>query len=164
VSADVPVSRFVPGFTGSPGNRRFFFEVETEPGGPSYWYLAEKTQVADFAAQSALLLAEMGFTGAGAQLDLAPLREPTAVAFRVAEMTIEYRESAGLVVVTLGPGDESEPDAVHAITPAQLDAAVQIGTNAVRAGRPPCPRCGLAMDPTGHVCPTTNGDLRGHRP
>ncbi|MHB8593573.1 MAG: DUF3090 family protein, partial [Acidimicrobiales bacterium] len=33
-------------------------------------------------------------------------------------------------------------------------------TSLVEAGRPPCPLCGLPLDPSGHQCPRTNG----HRP
>lgn len=164
MSREEPVARFVPGFVGVPGSRTFYFEVETGPDGPTAWYLAEKTQVAAFAAQSALLLAELGFTGAGAHLDVAPLRDPESVAFRVAELTIAYLESPGLIEIGFGPVEDEIDAATHLVTPAQLDAAVRIGAAVVEAGRPLCAKCGLAMDPDGHVCPTTNGDLRGHRP
>jgi len=30
----------------------------------------------------------------------------------------------------------------------------------VAAGRPPCPLCGLPLDPDGHVCPRQNGYRR----
>lgn len=164
MSREEPVARFVPGFVGVPGDRTFYFEVETGPHGQTSWYLAEKTQVAAFAAQAALLLAELGFTDAGAHLDLAPLRPPESVAFRVADLTIEYLEGPGLIEIGFGPVEDDAAPAAHWVTPAQLDAAVRIGAAAVEAGRPLCPKCGLAMDPDGHVCPTTNGDLRGHRP
>lgn len=164
MSGEPPVARLVPGFVGAPGSRTFYFEVEAAPGGPTYWYLAEKTQVAAFAAQSKLLLAEIGFTGAGAHLDVASLRPPEDVEFRLGGLTIEYREGPGVVEIGFEPIEEGTAMVTHRVTPAQLDAAARIGAAAVEAGRPPCPKCGLAMDPEGHVCPTTNGDLRGHRP
>jgi uncharacterized repeat protein (TIGR03847 family) len=164
MSREAPVARFVPGFVGVPGDRTFYFEVEIGPHGQTAWYLAEKTQVAAFAAQAALLLAELGFTGAGANLDVEPLRAPASVAFRVAELTIAYLEEPGLIEIGFGPVEDEAAPVAHSVTPAQLDAAVRIGVTAVDAGRPACPKCGLAMDPDGHVCPTTNGDLRGHRP
>jgi uncharacterized repeat protein (TIGR03847 family) len=30
----------------------------------------------------------------------------------------------------------------------------------IAAGRPPCPLCGLPLDPSGHVCPRQNGYRR----
>ncbi|MCB1239503.1 MAG: DUF3090 family protein, partial [Tetrasphaera sp.] len=30
----------------------------------------------------------------------------------------------------------------------------------VAAGRPPCPFCGQALDPSGHICPRANGYRR----
>jgi uncharacterized repeat protein (TIGR03847 family) len=31
----------------------------------------------------------------------------------------------------------------------------------VSQGRPPCPLCGLPLDPAGHVCPRQNGHRAG---
>jgi hypothetical protein len=46
----------------------------------------------------------------------------------------------------------------------QLYAMAIHAREAVVAGRPQCPRCALPLDPEGHVCPASNGDLRRHRP
>jgi len=158
-----PVARFVPGFVGTPGQRTFYFEVEAVPG-RAVWYVAEKTQVAAFAAESLVLLAELGFIGAGAHLDVTPMRTPETEGFRIGELGLEYVEADRVVLVRLAPVNKPAEGDVHAVTPAQLDAAARIAVTAVEAGRPSCRRCGLAMDPEGHICPTTNGDLRGHRP
>lgn len=159
-----PAIRFVPGYVGLPGQRTFYFEVEQHDR--TSWFLLEKVQVAAFAAEAGRLLVEAGFQDAGRHLDPGPIREPDDVAFRVGELRIVYDESAGLVEITLlAVGEpEDEDQATVRVTPAQLDAAVRLGAEAVGAGRPFCPDCGLAIDPEGHACPTTNGDLRGHRP
>lgn len=161
MTASSPVSRFAAGAIGVPGQRVFYLEVST--GDTHEWYAVEKGQVAALGAESTQLLADLGFAGAGAGVELDELAEPDDVAFRVEEIVLVYSEGTGLVTVTLRGSDDAEV-AAWAVTPAQLDALAVQGLRAVGAGRPACPRCGLAMDAEGHVCPTTNGDLRGHRP
>ncbi len=46
------------------------------------------------------------------------------------------------------------------VTREQAAAFAIRATQLVEAGRPPCPLCGLPLDPSGHDCPRTNG----HRP
>jgi uncharacterized repeat protein (TIGR03847 family) len=61
----------------------------------------------------------------------------------------------------LGDDDTDAPDLLRVIlTPSQTDAFVKRATAVVNAGRPPCPFCGLALDPQGHVCPRSNGYRR----
>ena len=162
MSDHAPAVRFVPGFVGVPGDRTFLLEIDDTGG--RVWYLLEKVQVAAFAEQCALLLADLGLSGAGKDIDPGPLSEPDDIEFRVGRIGIDYHEERDLIEITLEPSAEDAMAVVHAVTPAQLDAAVRLGAAAVASGRPKCPRCGLAIDPDGHVCPTTNGDLRDHRP
>lgn len=157
-----PAERFVPGFVGVPGERTFLLEVD-DAGGRT-WYLIEKAQVAQFADQSAALLQEAGLVGAGTSLDPGPVHEPERIEFRVGQIEILFVEEQGRIDVVLIPVEQDAPPVVHTISPAQLDAVVRLGRIAVAGGRPKCPKCELAMDPDGHVCPTTNGDLRHHRP
>lgn len=156
------VESFVPGFIGVPGDRAFYIQIVD--AGVQTSYLLEKGQVAGLALNATRLLTEIGQEGAGVDLVLPGIEDPAEVRFRVGELNIGYEESTGVVSVTLVPTTEGTPPVVFFLTPAQLDAAAQEGAEIVGAGRPPCPRCGLAMDPDGHVCPTTNGDLRNHRP
>ncbi len=156
------LARFVPGFVGVPGRRTFLLEVET--GGHTTWYLLEKAQVTALAEEGARLLTRFGFTGAGAHIELGEVAEPTAVAFRVANIRLAYDEPLGRIEIELIPTDDQVGAVSFFVNPAQLDAAVHTARSAAAAGRPKCPRCGLAIDPEGHVCPTTNGDLRHHRP
>ncbi len=157
-----PAESFVPGFVGTPGQRTFYLQVDD--GGVRSWYLLEKGQVAAFAIESTRLLMELGIGDGGADLELEALVEPGDVDFRVAQIQLAYTASDDHVAVTLVPTDGDIPSRVHLVTPAQLATAARAGAVAVEAGRLRCPQCGLAMDPEGHVCPTTNGDLRGHRP
>ncbi len=156
------LARFVPGFVGVPGQRTFLLEVET--GGHTSWYLLEKAQVTALAEESARLLARFGFTGSGAHIELGQVAEPRAVTFRIGSIRLAYDEPAGRIEVELTPTEDDAGTFSFFLSPAQLDAAVRTARTAIAAGRPKCPRCDLAIDPEGHVCPTTNGDLRHHRP
>ena len=57
--------------------------------------------------------------------------------------------------------DDSDPDGPDLVrvrlTPLAARAFVERALRTVAAGRPPCPFCGLPLDPTGHICPRKNG-------
>ncbi len=153
---------FVAGAIGEPGQRTFLLQF-TVDGVPA-WYVLEKAQVAALATESAALLLTAGHAGAGGALEAPALVEPTRIAFRVSEIGLVFDAETELATLLLTPTDDAEEPAAYQLTPAQLDAGARAGGEAVLRGRPRCPRCGLAMDPDGHHCPVTNGDLRHHRP
>jgi uncharacterized repeat protein (TIGR03847 family) len=54
--------------------------------------------------------------------------------------------------------DEDGPDILRV----RLDAPAARGfiahaVEVIAAGRPPCPLCGLPLNPEGHICPRRNG-------
>ncbi len=57
--------------------------------------------------------------------------------------------------------DDSDPDGPDLVrvrlTPLAARAFMERTLRTVAAGRPPCPFCGLPLDPTGHICPRKNG-------
>jgi uncharacterized repeat protein (TIGR03847 family) len=65
-------------------------------------------------------------------------------------------------VFTEDDDDSAEEPATASFgaTREQMAAIAIHGTSLVASGRPPCPLCGLPLDPSGHACPRTNG----HRP
>ena len=159
--------RFVAGAVGEPGQRTFLIEVEGS--GPPRWFVLEKQQVAALAERVLELLRSSGFESEG--IPGLALREPDVVDFRVGEIRMAYASSEELITVTLiavSDDDEEESaddDGVEFdVTADQLHAMALHAREAVLAGRPQCPRCALPMDPDGHVCPASNGDLRRHRP
>jgi uncharacterized repeat protein (TIGR03847 family) len=153
---------FLAGAIGEPGGRTFLLELRA--GGEVSWFLVEKRQVAALALESAQVLEETGFSGAGGG-GATELGAPDAVRFRVAQIELVYTEVSGLIDIVLLPADPERDDAVgFSLTPVQLDQMARAAAAAVERGRPACPRCGLAMDPEGHPCPVDNGDLREHRP
>lgn len=156
------VDLFVAGAVGEPGARTFMLQFVQNDVRTSY--VLEKAQVAALAEQSRELLHNVGLGGAGSDLPGAEPWYADDVAFRVAAMQLAHTEASGLFTLALLPTEEATDSVAYTLSAAQLGAAARDGLAAVEAGRPKCPRCGLAMDPTGHHCPATNGDLRNHRP
>ena len=155
------VDGFRAGAIGEPGQRTFLLQFENVTGVESY--VLEKTQVAVLAEQSLELLAQIGLPGAGVGDDVTALDPPDEIAFRVGTMQLAYEEAARLITLVVGSTDQDEEAVAYRMTPAVLGAAMRHALEVVAAGRPSCPRCGLAMDPDGHHCPQDNGDLRQHR-
>ena len=155
------VEEFVAGAIGEPGDRTFLLQFRL--GDALDTYVLEKTQVAALAEQALELLDQIGFSGAGAGAPAASLEPPEEIIYRIGGMQLGYDEGTGVLTLVVSSVDD-DPDAnAYDMTPALLDRAMRHGLEVVSAGRPTCPRCGLAMDPDGHHCPKDNGDLRHHR-
>lgn len=76
---------------------------------------------------------------------------------------VSYDEDLNRVMVVLEELVEEGEDptvARVAVTPEQAGRFAVRATSLIEAGRPACPLCGLPLDPSGHICPRTNG----HRP
>ena len=81
----------------------------------------------------------------------------------VGTIGVSYDEETDRLVVVVEEmvEDDEEGEVVRiALTREQAAAFAIRATALVEAGRPPCPLCGLPLDPSGHDCPRTNG----HRP
>ena len=156
------VERFAGGAIGEPGNREFRLELVVD--GAAIAYVLEKLQVAALAKEAQRLLRERGLIGAGLSLEPGGVYEDTPVAYRVGGLQLGLDEGTNMARLTVFSTEESDLPAEYDINLAQLDAFAREALVIVESGRPACPRCGLAMDPEGHNCPRTNGDLRGHRP
>jgi len=70
----------------------------------------------------------------------------------------ESEEDEEPATLEFDDGDPDGPDLVRVrLTPLAARAFVERSLRTVAAGRPPCPFCGLPLDPTGHICPRKNG-------
>jgi uncharacterized repeat protein (TIGR03847 family) len=156
------VDRFAGGAIGEPGHRVFMLEAVVE-GEPSA-YVLEKLQVAALAEEAQRLLRDRGLLGAGLSLDPGGVHEDSPVAYRVGGLQLGVDESGDEATLVIYSTDDGDLPAEYRLTMAQLDAFAREALVIVEMGRPTCPRCGLAMDPEGHNCPRSNGDLRNHRP
>lgn len=111
--------------------------------------------------------------------DTAALRTPIEDEFRVGTMSLGWDAERRVVIVECHNGQEElevdeqgeltlEPEQPGdfetvlrvVIEPTPARAFARRCAKVVAAGRPPCPFCGGPLDPTGHICPRSNGYKR----
>ena len=153
------LDRFTVGTEGAVGRRVFL--VQCRSGDTVLTLKAEKQQVAVLAEYLGRVLSDLDRPEALPEdLDLEQPSEPHWV---IGTLGVTYDEALDRVVLVaeeLVAEDEDGDMARFAVTRAQAAAFAIRATSLVEAGRPPCPLCGLPLDPSGHQCPRTNG----HRP
>jgi uncharacterized repeat protein (TIGR03847 family) len=175
-----PPERFVAGTVGQPGERTFYLQAIV--GSRVTSVVLEKAQVSQLAERLEELLDEVARrTGTGADAAVAgdaddgPLDLPLTEDFRVGAIALAWDHDGERVIIEAQEESEEplEPlaDDVPEDGPAVLrvritaDAARAFSQRAIKVvgqGRPPCPLCGLPLDPAGHVCPRQNGHRVGH--
>ena len=147
---------FTVGTSGPVGHRLFLLHFAQ--GATSATLKVEKAQVAVLATHLGRIVRELGRPGQLPEdLDFDVETEPEWV---VGTIGISYDEEADRLVVVVEEAGEEGTVARLAVTREQAAAFAIRATRLVEAGRPPCPLCGLPLDPAGHDCPRTNG----HRP
>lgn len=148
--------RFTVGTSGPVGQRLFLLHVVQ--GSTSVTLKVEKLQVAELADVLGRIVRELGRPGElPADLDFDVDVEP---AWAVGKISISYDGDADRLVVIAEEVGDGGTVARMLVTREQAAAFAIRATRLVEAGRPPCPLCGLPLDPSGHACPRTNG----HRP
>lgn len=148
--------QFSVGANGPVGDRLFLLHFSQ--GVQEATVKVEKQQVAVLATYLARIVRELGRPGhLPEDLDFDVDVEPDWV---VGTIGVSYdQDSDRLVVIVEEAGDDGTVARI-AISREQAAAFAIRATGLVEAGRPPCPLCGLPLDPSGHDCPRTNG----HRP
>lgn len=180
-----PPDRFVAGTVGEPGARTFY--LQASGNGRTVSVALEKAQVSALAERVEALLDEVLRRAAGAVAvpavapsdleDNAPLDSPVEEEFRVGTMALAWDGDTERVVIEAQ--EVTEDDGVELLAEAEVDpeadgpsllrvrlsgaaarAFAKRALAVVSAGRPPCPFCGLPLDPSGHICPRANGYRR----
>lgn len=169
-------ARFVAGTVGTPGERTFFLQARESDRMISV--AVEKAQVALLAERVTELLAEVRRRGTDVPTtppreleDVAPLETPIDQDFRVGTLALAWDgEGARVVIEAQAVAEESAepftdaaegPDTLRVtVTAPEALAFAARAARVVAAGRPPCPLCGLPLDPEGHICPRMNGHRR----
>jgi len=149
---------FTVGTVGPVGQRVFL--LQCRQGDQLLTVKVEKQQVAVLASYLARIVQEVGRPGVlPADITFRADQEPAWV---VGTIGVSYDDQRSRVVVVVEEieGDEDSSVARISITLEQAAAFAVVATGLVEAGRPPCPLCGMPLDPSGHDCPRTNG----HRP
>ena len=174
-----PPDRFVTGTVGPPGKRTFY--LQARKGRAVVSVALEKVQVALLADRLSALLDEVERhgvdvakpeAGGGSGVDAEPLDEPILESFRVGTLALAWDGEAQSVLVEaraetetdaeesedVPDDDESGPDLVRVrLSPPDARRFVGRAVGVLAGGRPPCPLCGLPLDPQGHLCPRRNG-------
>ncbi len=171
-----PPERFVAGTVGQPGERTFY--LQASGAGRTVSVALEKGQVSLLAEKLTELLEEVRRRGIDVPAgppreieDVAPLDQPVEEEFRVAALALGFEVDGGVVVIEaqaeaddaaeIGDDDADGPDTLRIrVPPRSALAFVTRAERVVAAGRPPCPLCGLPLDPVGHICPRMNGFRR----
>ncbi len=149
---------FTVGTVGPVGQRTFL--IQCRQGRQLLTLKAEKQQVAVLASYLARIVREVGRPGALPREVV--FRADEEPAWVVGTIGVSYDEGTErIVVVAEEVGDDEDTSVARiSITLEQAAAFAVVATGLVEAGRPPCPLCGMPLDPSGHDCPRTNG----HRP
>jgi uncharacterized repeat protein (TIGR03847 family) len=159
---DAP-DEFTVGTVGPVGQRLFL--IQARQGAERLTVKVEKQQVAVLASYLARIVREVGRPGSLPQeVTFDESEEPS---WAVGTIGVSYDDQSGRIVVVAEERFDEEEDedeessvARFSLTLEQAAAFAIVATSLVEAGRPPCPLCGLPLDPSGHDCPRTNG----HRP
>lgn len=174
-----PPDRFVAGTVGEPGDRTFF--LQARGGGRVISVALEKVQVSLLADKLEELLSEAA-RRFGAEIpasadplptDNDPLDTPLDEEFRVGTLGLAWDADDNTVLIEAlaageGTAEETEEEPVDPedsdldllrvrLGPRETRAFIERARRVVAAGRPPCPLCGLPLDPDGHLCPRQNG-------
>ena len=188
-----PPERFVTGTVGAPGERTFFLQARAGVRITSVVLEKQQVQIlADRIEQLLEQVAKDASAQEVSDLlsepiaDTAPLDQPIEEEFRVGAMTLSWDGTDGVVVIeafsvkdttdetgdadpiveeTADEEDEIEADeviVVHVRAPMARGFARRARL-VVSAGREQCQFCGGPMDPSGHLCPRSNGYLRTPR-
>ncbi len=161
-------NRFVVGTVGQPGEREFYLQAVQEQRVVSV--ALEKVQVALLAQRLGELLNEAS-KRLGAEVpedvtdlvDNEPMVSPVDEEFHVGTLGLVWDTADQSVLVeALAVADDEVPEEERdllrvRLTPGQGRAFMERAAQVVMAGRPPCPLCGQALDPDGHICPRRNG-------
>ena len=153
------LDRFTVGTVGPVGRRIFLLQCRS--GAVTLTVKVEKQQVAVLAEYLVRLLGDLPRPDeVPDDMDLDDVTEPRWV---VGTLGVSYDEDNDRIVLVaeelVAEGEDGDV-ARCSVTRAQAAAFAIRATGLVEAGRPPCPMCGLPLDPAGHECPRTNG----HRP
>lgn len=153
-----PAERFAVGAIGEPGQRTFYVHVVADT--VSYWFVAEKGQIAALADYALTALARANILpdpdGMSLILSRLELTEPDNPQFRIGAMSMAIQPQSDLMTLEL-VSIEGDEGVDFVIAPEQLQAAAIKGLEVVDQGRPICPKCQLPMGPGDHKCPASNG-------
>ncbi len=177
-----PPERFIAGTVGQPGERTFY--LQASGAGRTTSVALEKGQVSQLAERLDELLDEvLRRTGGSVAIQAAapsgltddgPLDLPLMEEFRVGAIALAWDHDGDRVIIEaqeetdepVEPLTDDIPEDGPAVLRVRISAASarafsRRALQIVSQGRPPCPLCGLPLDPAVHICPRQNGHRAG---
>ncbi len=157
------IDRFIVGTVGQPSEREFFIQLRQSTR--LVTVSIEKSQVAALTSRMEMLLSQLrksGHVAATSAIDDQPLEQPIESDFVVGAISIAWNEETSCVQIELldiDQDDEAQGLNLH-ISLQMAQSFTRRAHAVINAGRLPCPLCGLAIDPQGHLCPRANGYRR----
>lgn len=143
---------------GEPGQRTFRLRL-VGAGGQTASLWLEKEHLGALGLAFRQVLSQVGREVKPQGTDVGAFPDAPDRDFRVGGIGVGFDESAGAVVLQVGEAGADEAAAVlFRLSLGQCAALIRQLDEIVAAGRPVCPLCGLAIDPSGHVCIRSNGD------
>ena len=161
------VERFVAGTVGQPGERAFFIQARNSKR--LVTVAIEKLQVAALAERLEIIINDLrkhdsGIRQLNSEVDDAPLELPIDSEFEVGSMSMSWEESTQTISIELFEIATDEADTQDYLkvnlSISMCGAFIKRSKALIAAGRLPCPFCGIAIDPQGHLCPRANGYRR----
>jgi uncharacterized repeat protein (TIGR03847 family) len=144
---------------GQPGQRRFRLLVRSTVQTAAIWM--EKQQLQGIGEWFEETVKKLDEETADAVPDVEPL--PFGAIFdielQVLQVGLGYREEGGLFIIQVFDAESSaeEPAFFCLLSRGQCRVLSRKIAEVVAGGRPICPLCGRPIEPTGHVCPRSNG-------
>ena len=144
--------RIAVGAIGDVGERLFL--LQAREGRRLVVVKVEKDQVAILAWLARVVRSMARPEALEMDVELEPEYEIDLVA---GEITVALDEEAATIDVAIESAEEGGDSLFVTLTAEQAAAFAIRAVQLIEAGRPPCPLCGLPLDPRGHDCPRTNG-------
>ena len=161
------VDRFIAGTVGEPGERAFFIQARSTQR--LVTVALEKNQVSALAQRLEIVMADLLKNDFSLHVvqqlrDDAPLETPIESEFEVGAISLAWDQADSTMSIELFEVATSENEPLNSLKVrlelSACDAFVKRSKALVKAGRLPCPFCGIPIDPQAHLCPRANGYRR----
>ena len=158
------VHHFGAASIGEPGNRFFFLIIGGDDGWVRVWM--EKEQLRALADGFGELLTRVAGEPTLSPQSPVPAEPPSAPLlgeFLVARLAVGYDADRDAIVLLAHANDSENDDEPTLACRATKEQAALLTSQAIAvcdAGRPVCTMCQEPIDPSGHLCPKSNGHRR----
>ncbi|HEX6031783.1 MAG TPA: DUF3090 family protein [Tepidiformaceae bacterium] len=158
-----PVVQISAEAIGQPGQRRFRLQALSAEGDSASLWL-EKEQLVALGEAIENVLKQEGYQYQRLPLDDAepePVFPLSAqIDFQLIQLSMGVNRETQRIVLIGADSAPEEDDAISVTMEIDYRRGYELRrqiADVVSAGRPPCPLCGAPLDPSGHICPRSNG-------